>query len=175
MNRAIFLDRDGVINKVIMKNGNPYSPRKFEEFELLPGIKTVLINFKNNGFQNIIVTNQPDIARNLMEWDELNKIHDYIRKELPIDDIRICPHDDSYNCECRKPKPGMLYKAAGDFDIDLKKSFVIGDRWKDIEAGRCAGCNTILINAVYNKDVSADFKVNDLLEACDLIFAIFKK
>ena len=163
--KAIFLDRDGVINKILFNNGKPFSPRKLDEFELLPKVEEALISFKEMGFLNIIVTNQPDIARGLMKIEELDSMHALIRKSLPIDDIYVCPHDDSDNCSCRKPKPGMLLDAAKKWDIDLSRSFIIGDTWKDIEAGKAAGCKTILIDALYNKGVSCDYKVRSLKEA----------
>jgi D-glycero-D-manno-heptose 1,7-bisphosphate phosphatase len=160
--KAIFMDRDGVINKVLLNNGHPFSPRKLDEFELLPNVKEVLNSFKEMGFINIIVTNQPDIARGLMKIEELNSMHTLIKKRLPIDDIYVCTHDDSDNCSCRKPKPGMLLDAAKKWGIDLNRSFLIGDTWKDMEAGKAAGCKTILIDAPYNKSVSCDYRVRDL-------------
>lgn len=171
MNQAIFLDRDGVINKAILRQGKPYSPRKFEEFKLNQGVENILRKFRKKGFLSIIITNQPDIARELLKWDEINKMHSFLIEHLPIDSVLICPHDDYHNCECRKPKPGMLFKAANDFKIDLKKSFLIGDRWKDIEAGRRSGCKTILFDASYNKTVIADFRVKDLSETFTVISA----
>ncbi len=169
MRRAVFFDRDGVINKVTLVQGKPYSPRKFEEFKLYPGVEDVLNKFKEEGFLNIIVTNQPDIARQFITWDELNKMHNHIMEYLSIDSIMVCPHDDYHNCECRKPKPGMLFKAANDFEIDLKNSFLIGDSWKDIEAGQRAGCKTILVNAPYNQDVFSDFRVKDLSKSLGIV------
>lgn len=169
MKRVIFLDRDGVLDKVLLNNGKPFSPRRFEEFELLPAVENALNSFKNMGFLNIIVTNQPDIARRLIRIEELNKMHALIRERLPVDDILTCPHDDVDNCQCRKPKPGMLLEAAKRWSINLNESFLIGDTWKDIEAGRAAGCKTILIDMPYNKDVQADFRVENLLSVVKLI------
>jgi D-glycero-D-manno-heptose 1,7-bisphosphate phosphatase len=163
--KAIFLDRDGVINKVLLNNGSPFSPRKLDEFELLPKVEEALAFFKEIGFLNIIVTNQPDVARGLMKIEDLDDMHALIKKSLPIDDIYVCPHDDSDNCSCRKPKPGMLLDAAKKWDIDLCRSFLIGDTWKDMEAGKAAGCKRILIDALYNKGVSCDYRVRDLKEA----------
>jgi D-sedoheptulose 7-phosphate isomerase len=169
MKRAVFLDRDGVINNATIKEGKPFSPRKFEDFELCEGTKEILEAFQKKGFINIIVTNQPDISRGLMKWKDLEKIHNFIRGKLSVDDILVCPHDDKDNCDCRKPKSGLLLKAAEERNISLKNSFVIGDRWKDIEAGRNAGCTTILIDYPYNRDVNADFRVKDLASAGEII------
>jgi D-glycero-D-manno-heptose 1,7-bisphosphate phosphatase len=172
MKQAVFFDRDGVINKVILRNGKPFSPRKFEEFELSDGIKEILEKLKRKDFINIIITNQPDLTRHLVQQKELQKMHDLIRAKLPVDDIFVCPHDDGDNCNCRKPKPGMLLEAAEKWDIDLSNSFLIGDQWKDMEAGKAAGCVTIVLDYVYNQDVKADARIWDLWEALDVIAGV---
>lgn len=172
MRPAIFLDRDGVINKVLLNNGNPFSPRRLEDFELLPEVGSILNSFKKMGFVNIIVTNQPDIARGLMKMKELNKMHALIRERLPIDDIMVCPHDDADNCGCRKPKYGLLLEAANKWNIDLKKSYLVGDAWKDIEAGKQAGCKTVIIDMPYNQEAAADFRVKDISEVMSIILEI---
>lgn len=169
MRRAIFLDRDGVINKAVLRPDKPFSPRKFEDFKLVDGIKDVLERFRARGLLSIIVTNQPDIARGLMEKEELQKMHNLIKESLPIDDIFICPHDDIDNCSCRKPKPGMLLEAAKKWDIDLKSSFLIGDRRKDIVAGKKAGCVTVLIGCSCGEEVEPDFKADNLRLAAEII------
>jgi len=169
MRKAIFLDRDGVINKAILKDGKPFSPRRFEEFKLLNGIREVLEKFRKKKFLNIIVTNQPDIARGLIKMETLEKMHKFIEENLPIDDIFVCPHDDIDNCHCRKPKPGMLLRAAKKWHINLKESFIIGDNWKDIEAGKAAGCATVLLDNLYNKEVEADFRAGDIDLAMKII------
>jgi D-glycero-D-manno-heptose 1,7-bisphosphate phosphatase len=169
MRKAIFLDRDGVINKAILKDGKPFSPRRFEEFKLFNGIREVLEKFRKKEFLNIIVTNQPDIARGLIKTETLEKMHKFIEENLPIDDIFVCPHDDIDNCHCRKPKPGMLLEAAEKWHINLKESFIIGDSWKDIEAGKAAGCATVLLDNLYNKEVEADFRVGDIDLAMKII------
>lgn len=169
MNRAIFLDRDGVINKVILKQGKPFSPRTVEELEFSDGILSFLTESKRAGFLNIVITNQPDIARGLMDRQTSEAMHGLIRTNLPVDDIFVCPHDDSDNCHCRKPKSGLLTDAAGKWDIDLNSSFLIGDRWKDVQAGKNAGCFTILLDCPYNRDVGADRRVRDILSALEII------
>lgn len=167
--KAVFFDRDGVLNKAIVKNSKPFSPRKFEEFQLMPDVETLISSLKEAGFVSIVVTNQPDIARGLMETFELDKMHALIKQKLLVDDISICPHDDIDYCHCRKPKPGMLLDAAQKWNIDLNKSFLIGDTWKDMEAGKVAGCKTILIDAPYNQGVECDRRVNDLKEALTIV------
>ena len=140
LQRAIFLDRDGVINRVIMKEGKPYSPRKLSDFQLTDGIKGVLDHLKEAGFLLIVVTNQPDISRGLITWDALEAIHNLIRPELPVDDIIVCPHDDADECDCRKPKPGLIIQAQEKYQLDLGKIVMVGDSAKDIECARNAGC-----------------------------------
>jgi len=169
LNKAIFLDRDGVINKVFLSNGKPFSPRRFSEFELFPEVENALSSFKEVGFLNIVITNQPDIARGFLKWKELEKMHFLVRERLPIDDILICPHSDEDNCLCRKPKPWMLLVAAKKWNISLKEFFFIGDTWKDTMAGKKAGCKTILIDAPYNQGVDCNYRVKDLSKAVEII------
>lgn len=175
-NKAIFLDRDGVTNRAIMRNGKPSSPWKFEEFKLLPNVQKYLKKFKEMGFLNIIFTNQPDIRRGFLKIEDLKKMHKLIEEKLPVDDIKFCPHDDSDNCSCRKPKPGLILQAVKKWSIDLKKSYVIGDSWKDTGTGKAAGCQTIMIKRKYNKDLKDyNFKVNSLKEAIEIIKKLDKK
>ena len=169
LKRAIFLDRDGVVNRVIMKEGKPYSPRILSEFKLNDGIKGVLNHLKEAGFLLIVVTNQPDISRGLIRWDELNGLHDLIRSELPVDDIVVCPHDNEDDCDCRKPKAGMIVASARKWEIDIGCSFIIGDTWKDMEAGQKAGCTTILLDAPYNQNVNSDRRIREISEALKII------
>jgi len=169
MRRAVFLDRDGVINEVVNRDGRPASPRHLEEFRIVEGAAESTGRFKELGFIVIVVTNQPDIARGLAQAEVIEQMHDRIRRELPVDDVRICPHDDGDRCHCRKPLPGMLTDAARDLDIDLTRSFLIGDGAKDIEAGKKAGCTTILLDASYNEDVRPDYRAADLKDAVDIV------
>jgi D-glycero-D-manno-heptose 1,7-bisphosphate phosphatase len=169
--RAIFLDRDGVINRVIIRGNKVSSPWKLEEFEFLPGTKEVLKKLKEAGFLNIVVTNQPDVKRGNLKVEELEKMNQILKENLPIEEIKICPHDDSDNCSCRKPKPGLLIEAAKEYGIDLKNSFLIGDGWKDVEAGKAAGCKVILLKTDYNQEAQkkSDFVVENLEEAYKII------
>jgi D-glycero-D-manno-heptose 1,7-bisphosphate phosphatase len=169
MRHAIFLDRDGVINKALIKNGLPFSPRTINDFEILPGVEKALNLFHDLGFLNIVATNQPDIARCLMSEQILNEMHDLIRLNLVVDDIFVCPHDDSENCSCRKPKPGMILDAAAKWGIDLTNSYFIGDTWKDIHAGRAAGCATVLLECPYNEGLESDYRVASLFDIIDII------
>jgi D-glycero-D-manno-heptose 1,7-bisphosphate phosphatase len=145
MRKAIFLDRDGVLNKTIFKMGKKRAPYNMEEFELLDGVEEGIKTFKQDGFLLIVVTNQPDVARGWVDRPSVEKVNHKIKELLAVDDIKACYHIDEDNCSCRKPRAGMLLAAADKWGIDLKKSFMIGDRFSDIAAGVSAGCRTALI------------------------------
>jgi D-glycero-D-manno-heptose 1,7-bisphosphate phosphatase len=147
--KAVFLDRDGVINKAVIKNGFPCAPTSSEQFEILPDVKSSLNALSEAGFFLIVITNQPDVARGLVEIRVIEQMHKNIKSELKIDVIKVCFHDDLDGCHCRKPKPGLIFDAAREFEVDLSESFVIGDRWRDIDAGLAAGCKTIFIDNGY--------------------------
>jgi D-glycero-D-manno-heptose 1,7-bisphosphate phosphatase len=168
-NRAVFFDRDGVINKAIVREGKAFSPRTLEEFVLAEGVGEAVALLRGRGFKIIIITNQPELARGYISRDLLDRMTDRIRQEAPIDDLFLCPHDDGDRCLCRKPKPGMLIEAARKWGVDLKTSFFVGDTWKDMEAGKAAGCTTLLVDAVYNREVRCDFRVQSLPDAASLI------
>jgi D-glycero-D-manno-heptose 1,7-bisphosphate phosphatase len=151
LRRAVFLDRDGVINRAIIRDGMPASPRSISELEVLPGVAEALDEFRAAGFVQIVVTNQPDVARGWMARETLDAIHRVLLAQLPIEEIVVCIHDDADHCPCRKPRPGMLCEAAGRWGIDLSRSIMVGDRWRDISAGRAAGCRTFLIGDGYGE------------------------
>lgn len=169
MNRAIFLDRDGVINKVRIENGMACSPRILEDFEFLSGVQEAIEDFKKKGYLVIVATNQPEISRGLLKKEELDKMHQKIIEELKVDDIMVCLHDDHHNCDCRKPKSGLLFAAAKKWNIDLAESFMVGDRWKDIEAGKKAGCKTILINNPAKGKCEPCFEVSSFEDISEII------
>lgn len=148
---CIFLDRDGVINKAIIKFGKPHAPKKFEDFQIIDGIKESLLFFKKNGFKVCVFTNQPDVKFNPSIKKEIIKMHNFLIENFAIDLIEVCYHDDSDGCECRKPKPGMLINAAKKLNVKLDKSFVVGDRWRDIQAGQMVNCRCFYINNNYNE------------------------
>ncbi|MFC1491333.1 D-glycero-alpha-D-manno-heptose-1,7-bisphosphate 7-phosphatase [Nitrospinota bacterium] len=164
MRRCVFLDRDGVLNRAVVQSGTPYPPAGLDELEILPGVAEACASLREAGFLLVVVTNQPDVARGSQSRDVVEAINGYLGKRLPIDDFRVCYHDDSDECACRKPKPGMLVGAAEDLGIDLSSSFMVGDRLKDIEAGNRAGCKTVLIESPYLEegDAEADFRTSSL-------------
>jgi D-glycero-D-manno-heptose 1,7-bisphosphate phosphatase len=178
MNRAVFLDRDGVINKACIVSGEPATPKKAEDFEILPGVKEALTALKAKGYRLFVATNQPDIRRGTLTVEELEKMHEAAVKALPIDGIYVCMHDNEDDCDCRKPKPGMLLRAAKEWDIDLGASYMIGDRWKDIEAGQAVGCKTILIKSPFSRErppgytVESDYVAENLAEASRQILSM---
>jgi D-glycero-D-manno-heptose 1,7-bisphosphate phosphatase len=169
--KAIFLDRDGVINRAVVRDGRPYPPASIQAFEFLPGVVQAAKVLKNGGFLLIVVTNQPDVRTGIQKKQVVEEMHSLVRLELQVDDIKVCFHVDSDQCTCRKPKPGMLLQAADEFQIDLQHSYMVGDRWRDIEAGKNAGCRTILIENNYKETLAnnPDCKVPSLIEAVSYI------
>jgi D-glycero-D-manno-heptose 1,7-bisphosphate phosphatase len=167
--RAVFLDRDGVINSVIFRNGRITSPRSLREFSPEPNIAGPLQSLKHDGFKLFVVTNQPDIARGLLNPKILERINRELIAWLPIESIEICPHDDNQACKCRKPKPGMLFALAERSRIELRDSFMIGDSWRDMEAARAALCTAIILDRFYNRNDDADYRVATLGDAVNLI------
>ena len=163
--KAVFLDRDGVLNEVIVRNGKAYSPKSREEFVLVGGAAQAVAVLRNAGFKVLVVTNQPDIARGELAQADLDWMTEKILSETKVDEVLICPHDDHHDCACRKPRPGMLLESAKKWNIALSQSYIIGDNWKDMEAGKRAGCTCILIDAEYNQGVAADWHVNCLMNA----------
>ena len=171
MKRAVFLDRDGVLNRAFVRDGRPYPPRSLSELEILPGVEPALGKLQAAGFLLIVVTNQPDVARGLTTKEEVEKINAALGSLLPIDEFRTCYHDTEAGCECRKPKPGALLAAAMAHDIDLSASYMVGDRWRDTEAGQRAGCNTIFIDYGYQEKQpdTVDYRAASLSEASEII------
>lgn len=145
MQSAVFLDRDGVLNNVVLRNGEIGSPRALDEFKLLPGVGPAVAGLKRAGLLVVVVTNQPDLARGFLTPAELERMHERLRGMVAVDAIYTCWHDEEDGCGCRKPKPGLLFRAAQEWGISLKKSWLVGDGWKDIEAGKAAECRTVLL------------------------------
>jgi D-glycero-D-manno-heptose 1,7-bisphosphate phosphatase len=149
--RAVFLDRDGVLNASLVRDGKPYAPRSLAEFELLPGVPEALALLRQAGFLNVVVTNQPDVSNGKAKREDVEAIHAHLLKTLPIDAVKACFHTESESCACRKPKPGMLLEAARELDIDLAASFLVGDRWRDVAAAHAAGCKALFIDYKYQE------------------------
>jgi D-glycero-D-manno-heptose 1,7-bisphosphate phosphatase len=171
LTKAVFLDRDGVLNEAIMRGGKPFSPMTADEVVVPADVPAGIERLKQSGFRLIMVTNQPNIARGSQSREAVLAINRYLQNKLQLDATEMCEHDDADNCDCRKPKPGMLLRAAARDNISLNGSFLIGDRWRDIEAGRSAGCQTILIGDGYGEALKAppDTTVATFSEAADWI------
>lgn len=171
MRRAVFLDRDGVLNRAVVRDGKPYPPSGPEQLEILPGVVEACITLRTAGFTLVVVTNQPDVARGTQRRAVVQAINEALRAQVPLDDFRVCYHDELDGCTCRKPQPGLLLQAARDWQIDLASSFMVGDRWRDIEAGRRAGCTTVFIDCGYREPQRSvpDCSVCSLVEAVDWI------
>jgi len=142
---AVFLDRDGVLNEAFVHDGVPSPPRSLEEFRVLPGVAEACADLRRAGFVLVVVTNQPDIARGTQIRAEIDRMHERLRRLVPLDEICVCPHDDCDACTCRKPHPGMLLGAAKRLNLDLARSVGVGDRWRDVEAARRAGVRAVFV------------------------------
>jgi D-glycero-D-manno-heptose 1,7-bisphosphate phosphatase len=170
MKPGAFLDRDGVINASIIRGGLPFSPKSLSDVKILPGVREAIDLLKANGYVPIVITNQPDIARESAPPTLVSDINEYIKNRTGIDHFYVCPHDNFDRCECRKPKPGLITKASKDLGLELDSSFLVGDRWKDIKAGQEAGIPTYFIDYLYNevKPTQPFIRVSSLLEAVKL-------
>lgn len=171
--KAVFLDRDGVINRALVRDGRPFPPASLAELEILPGVAEALLRLRDAGFLLIVVTNQPDVARGTISKAVVDAMNAHLKATVPLTEIRVCYHDSTDRCECRKPSPGMLLAAAREHDIDLRRSFLVGDRWRDVEAGERAGCRTIFVDHGYREKQPNrwDFRVTSLPEAAQAILS----
>jgi D-glycero-D-manno-heptose 1,7-bisphosphate phosphatase len=170
--RAVFLDRDGVINAAIVRDGKPYPASAVSETVLVDRAEISLARLRERGFLLIVVTNQPDVRRGTMSRERVDEIHRFLAAKLPLDDFFVCYHDDQDECACRKPQPGLLLEAARKYQIEVAQSYLIGDRWRDIGAGTAAGCRTIFIDHGYNErgpEPLPDIRVYALSEAVERI------
>lgn len=175
--RAVFLDRDGVLNLPIIKDGLSYPPSRLEDFHLYPDVLDACRALKQAGFLLVIATNQPDVGRCNQKQAVVEAMHDYLLKQLPIDLLEVCYHGGvrySQPCHCRKPLPGMLLAAAQKEGILLSESWMVGDRWRDVDCGRNAGCKTIFIQRGYGEKLTQtpDYEVSNLSDAAELILRL---
>jgi len=162
---AIFLDRDGVINKPIVLNGKPFAPRKFDDFILLPGVELAISEMVKMGFLVFVVTNQPDIGNGLVDPNEIKKMHQLI-SSFKIKQIYMCPHSQTDFCDCRKPNPGMIFRARDEHNITLEQSYLVGDRKTDMEAATNAGCSSVFIDYGYLEsiNVKSNFRCKSIID-----------
>jgi len=179
MAHAVFLDRDGVINRALVRDGKPYPPASLAEFEILPDVADACAKLKQAGFLLVVATNQPDVGRGTVSRELVESLHSHLCRALPLDRVEACYHPGkgASECDCRKPKPGMLLRAARELNIDLGRSFMVGDRWRDIDCGHAAGCTTILVDHAYDEPLRQppDHRVKSLAEAADVILGLSRK
>jgi D-glycero-D-manno-heptose 1,7-bisphosphate phosphatase len=169
---AIFLDRDGILNCAIIHGGKPYPPPSLENLEIMPGVHSVLKKLMQAGYSLIGITNQPDVARGIQNRRTVESINSYIMSHLPLLEIFTCYHDDEDNCECRKPRPGLIYRAAKKYGLNLTQSWMVGDRWKDIATGRAAGLKTVFVNYHYDEKFEGtppDFSIENVSDLAGII------
>jgi len=173
--RAVFLDRDGVVNRALVRNGKPYPPTNLNEFTILPDVAEACRKLKESGYMLVVATNQPDVGRGTLSQSVVEEMHAFLLKQAPIDRIEVCYHPGrgQSNCDCRKPLPGMLLNASRELGLDLSQSWMVGDRFGDIMCGRAAGCRTILIGGGYNEEsqIAPDFRTSSLAEAATIILS----
>lgn len=170
---AVFLDRDGVINRSAVRDGKAYAPHTLAEFRLLPGVAQAVRDLKAAGFLIVVATNQPDIGNSKVDAAVVDAMHAILHRKLPLDAIAMCAHRQDENCPCRKPKAGLLTDMAARLGIDLPKSYMVGDRWSDVVAGRTAGCYTVFVNRGYAESLpmAPDAVASSLPAAVRLILA----
>jgi D-glycero-D-manno-heptose 1,7-bisphosphate phosphatase len=176
MNKAVFLDRDGVINRPLIREKLPYPPRSVSEFEILSGVEDACGELKAAGYLLVVVTNQPDVGRGTLQRELVEEMHRFMTGRLPIDLVLTCFHGgEKYGqpCECRKPRPGMLRQAADQLKIALSRSYMVGDRWRDIDCGKRAGCRTVFVDWSYAENLreAPDQVVSSLGEAARVIIS----
>lgn len=164
---AVFLDRDGVLTESTEVGGVPRAPLRAAEMRIYPEARGALERLREAGFRLVCISNQPEIARGNLDPGELEEMERALDAELDLDAILVCPHDDADECDCRKPKPGMLLEAADRLDLDLTSSFTVGDRWRDVEAGRAAGTTVVFVDRGYEEALTStpDAVVSDVEEA----------
>ena len=177
MRRAVFLDRDGVINRALERDARPYPPTSLGEFEILSDVPAACAKLKAAGFLLVVATNQPDVGRGTLKQEVVETLHAHMRAQLPIDRVEVCFHagKGASDCDCRKPKPGMLLHAARELNINLAQSWMVGDRWRDVDCGHAAGCKTIFVDRGYSEELKQkpDFFARNLAEAADIILSHF--
>lgn len=171
--KAVFLDRDGVISRAIVRDGLPFAPGAVADFDILPEAPEACRRLKQAGFLLVVATNQPDVGRGSMKKEIVEAMHAKMLASVPVDRVEVCYHPGhgQSNCDCRKPKPGLLLNAARELNIDLAQSWMVGDRWRDVDCGHAAGCRTIFIDRGYAENLkqSPDFRARDLAEAAEII------
>ncbi len=162
MRLAAFIERDGVLNRVRVERQHQVSPLSLDDFHVNTGAAPLLRQLRSAGFLIIATTNQPGLSRGYQSRRLLDQMHERLCRELPLDDVLVCPHDESDQCPCRKPKAGLLFEARYKWQLDLDRSYVISDKWQDAEAALTAGCTSLLIDSPWRGSVHHDLVLSDL-------------
>lgn len=162
MKKAVFIERDGVLNEVKTGPKHQITPLTLDEFKVKKEAEPALKKLKAAGFVLIVTSNQPGLSRGYQSRRELDRMHDIVKRCFPLDDLLVCPHDESDHCPCRKPRPGLLIEAAFKWHLNLDHSFVISDKWQDAEAARTAGCTSLLVQSPWVGNVHHDFVMPDI-------------
>ncbi len=173
--RAVFLDRDGVLVVPEFRDGRSFAPRTLEAFHIYDGAADSARRLKDAGYKLVVVTNQPDVGNGLVDRSIVEQMHQKLRAAVPVDAIEVCYHNNNDNCDCRKPKPGLLLRAAERLGLDCHRSIMVGDRWSDVEAAKAAGCKSIFIDLNYRdrRPEQPDFVVSSFNQAADIILTTF--
>ncbi len=172
MKRAVFLDRDGVLNPPEERGGRRHAPLSLEAFRPYPRAAASVEALRQAGLLCLVVTNQPDVAAGELDRATLDAMHEQLVRDVGVDAVYVCLHGDADGCACRKPQPGLLLEAAADWGVDVTASFLVGDRWRDIEAGRAAGCLTILVTGPESDGAHPDYRAGDLEAAVRTILTL---
>lgn len=167
---AVFIDRDGVINRAIVRDGKPYPPNTLEEFQILPEVPSAFARLRAAGFALVVATNQPDVAAGKQSRQVVDAMHAVLARTLAPDAVKVCW---DRAAPCYKPKPGLLLEAAAELALDLTASWMVGDRWRDVDCGHAAGCRTIFIDRGYRERLSQTphFACANLAEAADIVLS----
>src|SRR5215831_5239836 len=172
MKQAVFIERDGVLNRVRIERQYQVSPLTLDDFKIHEGAVPLLKKLKAAGLILITTTNQPGLSRGYQSRRELDRMHDLMGKTFALDDVLICPHDEHDRCPCRKPKPGLLVEAGFKWHLDLDHSFVISDKWQDAEAARIAGCTSLLLKSPWVGTVHRDFVLPHLSDIVEKVLRL---
>ena len=172
MQLGVFIERDGILNKARVERQHQVSPLMMAEFRILKGVKPLLEGLKAAGFVLIATTNQPGLSRGYQSRRELDRMHDLLRRELPLDDILVCPHDETDRCPCRKPSPGLLVEGGFKWHLDLDRSFVISDKWPDAVAARTVGATSLLVESPWLGSVHHDLVLPSFAAAVEKLYQL---
>lgn len=172
MRSGVFLERDGILNRASVERGTQRTPLTLDEFQIIPEVVAPLKKLKAAGYMLLVTTNQPGLSRGYQCRRELDRMHELLRRQLPVDDILVCPHDETDRCPCRKPQPGLFTEAAFKWHLDLERSFVVSDKWQDARAAHLTGCTSLLVRSPWNGKGHYDFVLANLAEAVEKILQL---